>query len=303
MREALLDPRRSVRRMATKCMCKLLGAIYEQPRYQATSPLLYRELEETAIAIFQKAAAMEEGTDLQQTLYMLYFLGVGLQIMPAQIGTNLMSHFFSLIEAGNISVMVPTFLNIETFMAAKKLSAEFVEQVLKYLLENSPAGEENKTNDVLNVSYMQSLVQTFLNLNKYGYSDSTIRVVSKYLPAFVISMGELMVSPSMRVAKSASNSIQSVFNSCLSPEFFVKKAPTALGIEELGISGDSKDAGVSFLAQTVANLQYLLTIRFAKVAPDAYKLIGLFAAKLRTGLIPELPTLVHAITEKTEYGL
>ena len=245
---------------------------------------------------------MDEGQDFQQVLYMLYFLGVGLQIMPAQIGTNLMSHFYSLLNIGNTAIMIPTYLILETFMAAKKLSADFVEHTLKYLLENVPSGDQTKDNNVVYIAYMQSLVQTILNLSKSDYADSAVRPAARYFPAFVINMSELLVSPSVRVSRSAYNSLQSVFNSCLTPDFFSKKAIASLGIEELGLmeTGEEKDASVSYLAQSVANLKYLLTPRFSLLAPDVYKLIGLFASKLRSGLVAELPNIVPLLTENIE---
>jgi len=299
IKSGITDERRTVRRMATKCMCKLLTFFMSSAKFDSFAPLVCRDLEEFAINAFNKFTLSEEGTiENKEALYVIYFFGVALQILPVQVGTNLMSHFYKLLEQGINAITIPTYLTIETFMASKKLPTDFAEHVLKYLLENSPTGQESKDNDVLYISYMQSLVQTLQNLNRSGYADSSIRPVSKYFPAFIINMSELLVYPSVRVSKSAYNSLQSVFNSCLAPDFF-KKNPNSSGMEVLeNLELTREGSQINYLAQTTANLSFLMTERFEEIIDEIMKLIGLFAEKLGPCLTSELHTLIPLIESK-----
>jgi hypothetical protein len=251
--------------------------------------LLSRELEEYSITAFTK---LDSKMECKDPLFILYFLGVALQILPSQVGTNLMSHFFTLLEYGANAISIPTYLTIETFMAAKQLPADFTEYVLKYLLNNNPTGEELKDNDVVYISYMQSLVQTMQNLNR------TEGMIGQYVPAFIACISELLISPSSRVAKSAYNSLQAIFNNCLTPVLFKKKQED-IGIEGLVISGGNID----YLSQAVVTLKYLLTERFEGVKSEVFRLIGLFAERIKGGIAPQLPELLAELEAKREYYL
>jgi len=287
IKESLLDGRRTVRRVGTKCMCKLLSWFFTQPQNYSLATLLSRDLEEYSITAFNK---LDSKMECKDPLFILYFLGVALQILPSQVGTNLMSHFFTLLEYGANAISIPTYLTIETFMAAKQLSADFVEYVLKYLLNNSPTGEELKDNDVVYISYMQGLVQTMQNLNRAK------KMITEYMPAFVTCISEFLISPSVRVAKSAYNSLQAIFNNCLTPLSFKKKQED-IGIEGLIITEENID----YLSQTVVTLKYLLTERFEEIKSEVFKLIGLFAEKLKEGIVPQLPELLSELEIKKEY--
>lgn len=286
-------------------MSKLLGEAFKGKEIY---PLLCRELEEQAITLFSKSSSMGEGQEMQEALYMLYFLGIGLQIMPASVGTNLCSHFFTLLESGCRAITIPTYINIETFMAGQKLPIDFVEHVLKFLLENTPSTEQSGDNDVLHIAYIQSLVQTMLNLHKSETDDTKIKLSAKYMPAFVLNLGELLAYITVRVSRAAFNGLQTIINQCITPDFFTKKAKRAkddVGIEELELTegAENKEMTISLLAQTIANLKYLLTQRFEQVAPDVYKLIGFFAEKLKYGLVPECSVLIRDLIEGKEYYL
>lgn len=141
-----------------------------------------------------------------------------LQVLPVSIASNLVKKLLDYTKISQSTVVKNIYFVIETMFAATKLSPEFVEDFLNYLLENVPSTPEihvKGDKELMVVGYCLATAQVAVHYKKLNGEK-----VLQFVPSLVSILSEYLIIGNDRIKNGAFTAIRNLMFYTLEHSYF-----------------------------------------------------------------------------------
>jgi hypothetical protein len=214
-----------------------------------------------------------------RTTNCLNFLNCVLQVLPVSISQNIVKKLLDYTEGENVLLKKNIYFVIETMFAATKLSSDFVEDFLGYLLDNVPVATDSKMvkgeGELMIVGYCLAVAQVAVHYKKLNGEK-----ILPFLPSLVSILSEYLISGEHRIKSGAFTAIKNLIYYSLESSFFKVEAGST-ETELLGLDLDlltirDENTKIHPIKKISLMFAYCLNSRFESCYSEVLKLITTF---------------------------
>lgn len=200
-------------------------------------------------------------------------------MLPVSISQNIVKKLLNYTEGENVVLKKHIYFVIETMFAATRLSADFVEDFLGYLLDNVPVATDAKMvkgeGELMIVGYCLAVAQVAVHYKKLNGEK-----ILPYLPSLVSILSEYLISGEHRIKSGAFTAIKNLIYYTLEQSYF-KADLGAKETELMGLDLDlltirDENTKIHPIKKISLMFAYCLNTRFESCYSEVLKLITTF---------------------------